>query len=248
MKFRIIMAALVAAFLAAVAGVPAAHAAAGSASVDFLNNYVWRGQKLSDDNGVVQPSLDISHRGFAANYWANFDLDTGENTETDFTLSYSTAVKGIEGLEVGAGYIHYGLDGAPDTQEFYISVAYGVFLNPSVTLYYDSDEGDGGFVIAGVSHSLDLARDMALNLGFTASVNLEDRVMGFDSTGKEFTGFYNGEVSGSVTIPVFEGVTIEPKVAWSFPLTNDARDAIESLNADSQSSIVHGGVNFTYAF
>jgi len=248
MKSRIIMAAIMFAFLAAGAVAPAAHAAAGSASVDFLTNYLWRGQKLSDDNGVIQPSLDISHRGLAANYWANFDLDNGENTETDLTLSYTTEIEGIEGLEVGFGYIHYGLDGAADTQEFFVSVAYGVILNPSATFYYDSDEGNGGFLSLGLSHSVELGGDMTLNLGATAGVNFDNELMGLGLNGQTFTGFYNGDISASVAIASIEGVTIEPKVAWSFPLSDDARAALDATGPGFESYTVYGGVNFTYAF
>jgi len=35
----------------------------GSASLDFMSNYVWRGQKLSNAS-VLQPSVGITYEGF----------------------------------------------------------------------------------------------------------------------------------------------------------------------------------------
>jgi len=46
----------------------------GSASVDVMSNYVWRGQKLSN-SWVVQPSVAITYGVFGANLWANYDSD-----------------------------------------------------------------------------------------------------------------------------------------------------------------------------
>ena len=49
-------------------------ATSGSASVDVMSNYVWRGQKLSN-SWVVQPSVAITYGVFGANLWANYDAD-----------------------------------------------------------------------------------------------------------------------------------------------------------------------------
>lgn len=232
--------------IALMAAVTTASTAAAemSASADVLSNYVWRGQKLSDDKGVVQPSLDATYRGFGFNYWANIDLEEGENTETDITLSYGRS----EGaLWYSVGYIHYGLDGADDTQEVYLSAGYDTLLSPSVTLYYDFDEGDGAFLVASVGHSIAIADGVDLNLGASASVNFENRVMGLDSGGEEFTNFYNGEISASVSVPLTDAVTVEPLVAWSFPLSDDAEDALESTSFDQDSNTLYGGVSISLA-
>src|SRR4030042_6632661 len=69
---------------------------AGSASVDVMSNYVWRGQKLSN-SWVIQPSVAVTYGVFGANIWANYDSDAkvdegdghGEVSETDLTLSYT---------------------------------------------------------------------------------------------------------------------------------------------------------------
>ncbi len=69
-------------------------------SVAALSQYIWRGQELSYDSIVVQPSMTVSYMGFSANLWGNLDTDPyapGEDdpanwSETDFTLSYSRAL------------------------------------------------------------------------------------------------------------------------------------------------------------
>ncbi|MFQ5442233.1 MAG: TorF family putative porin [Thermodesulfobacteriota bacterium] len=217
----------------------------GGASIDVLSNYVWRGQKLSDDNGVIQPSVTAGYDGLALNLWANEDLTNSEHTETDLTLSYSASV---DKVSIDVGYIYYALDGADDTQEIYLSLGYDIILSPSLTVYYDYDEGEGGFLVFAVGHSFTLPYNAALNLGASASVNLDNAVMGLDSKGQEFTGFYNGEISASVSVAINENISVEPKVAWSFPLTNDGETAIESVSFDSNSSTVYGGVAFSLAF
>lgn len=210
----------------------------GGASVDVLSNYVWRGQKLSDDHGVIQPSVTAGSGAFSANLWANEDLTNTEHTETDFTIDYAYR---IDKVSVDAGYIYYALDGADDTQEIFLSVGYDTLLSPSVTLYYDYDEGEGGFLVFSVSHSFELPREADLSVSASVSVDLDNAVMGQDKNGEAFVGFYNAEIGATISVPVYRNLSIEPKVAWSFPLTDDARAAIEGLSFDSASSTVYGG-------
>ncbi|MCK5286403.1 MAG: hypothetical protein KAJ59_01190 [Thermodesulfovibrionia bacterium] len=226
----------------------------GSASVDVMSNYVWRGIKLS--NGyVVQPSVGITYGGFGANLWFNWDSDcnlgtdtcndNGELTETDLTLNYSFSV---DKVSFDAGYIYYALEAANDTQEIYISAGYDVLLNPAITIYYDFEEGSGAFIIASIGHSLDVSKGIALNLGASASYNIENAVMGTDADSDEFSNFYNGELSVSLNIPVTDFLSVAPNIAYSFPLSNDAENAIEGLGDDGDSSIFYGGINLTLSF
>lgn len=225
----------------------------GSASADIMSHYVWRGQRLSDDF-VIQPSVGITYGGFGANIWANWDDTTSSATdsgitETDYTLNY-TFSKDKFGFD--AGYIYYAFP-APgvDTQEIYLAVSYDTILSPSATLYYDFDEGEGAFLVVAVGHSLELAEKIALNLGASASYNFGNAVMGPAADGSEdFTDFYNGEVSASVSIAVTENISIEPKIAATFSLSDDAESAIKGLDATGKAddSFVYGGVNITLSF
>lgn len=225
----------------------AAHAEvekSASADVSVMSNYVWRGQKLSED-WVVQPSVSLGYGGFSANLWANYDGDAEEHTETDYTLSYSHSL-GKVGLE--AGYIYYALDGVPDTQELYLSASVDVLLQPSLAVYVDVDEGDGAFVVASIGHSFALPQDMSLSLGASMSYNVDNKVMGPGEDGAEFSDFYNGEISASLSIPVTEDISVTPMLAYSFPLSDDSEFALESISFDSDDDIVYGGVTVGISF
>lgn len=224
---------------------------AGYASVDVLSNYVWRGQKLSN-SWVVQPSVGITYGSFGANLWANYDSDQaeatssdtghGEFTETDLTLNYSFSLNKFNFV---AGYIYYALEEANDTQELYLSAGYDTLFKPTLTLYYDFDEGNGAFIVASIGHSFEVLKDIALNLGASVSYNINNKVMGFNEDGKDFSNFYNADISSSLSIPIGKAITITPKVAYSFPLSDDAKEAIKKISDDGDKDIFYGGVNVT---
>ncbi len=219
----------------------------GTASVSVMSNYVWRGQKLSNSY-VIQPSVGITYNSFGVNLWANFDPDyndSSEHTETDLTVDYSF---NVDSLSFDAGYIYYGLEGADDTQEIFLSIAYDMLLNPTLTIYYDFDEGDGAFIVAGISHSVSMTGKLALDLGASVSYNLNNKVMGFDRSGNDFSNFYNAEVTASMSIPVSKAISIEPIISYSFPLSNDAEDALQSISDDGDDDILYGGVTVTLSF
>ncbi len=217
----------------------------GSASVGVFSNYVWRGQKLSD-GAVIQPSVGITYGAFGANFWSNYDTDTNELSETDITLSYGFL---LNKLSMEAGYIFYALDGVDDTQELYLTAGYDIILDPSLTLYYDFDEGDGAFLVASIGYSFNLIKDMSLGLGASGSIDIDNEIMGTDSDGNPFTDLYSGELSVSMAIP-FHGFTIEPLIAYTFPLSTDAENSIEAadVSGESESSIFYGGVAASLSF
>lgn len=216
----------------------------GSASVDLMSRYVWRGLTLSE-SAVVQPSVAITYEGFGASIWGNYDTDTKELNETDYTLSYAFSV---DKFNLAVGYIYYALDGIPDTQELYFSVAYDTLLSPTLAYYQDIKEGKGGFLIVSIAHSFEVAKDLNLNLGASASYNFKNEVMGYDANGNEFSNLYNGEISASLKIPVFKAAVITPKIAYTFPLSDDAEEAISGFSVDGKKSAVYGGINLTLSF
>jgi hypothetical protein len=123
---------------------------------------VWRGQELSKDSMVIQPSMTVGYKGFAGNLWGNLDTDpytttndaTKENwTETDFTLSYGREF-GMVSAE--AGWIYYGLDGADDSYELYLTAGLDVLLAPTLTIYRDISSYPHTYFLAGVSHAFEL--------------------------------------------------------------------------------------------
>jgi hypothetical protein len=226
----------------------------GFASVDIMSNYVWRGQKLSN-SWVIQPSVGITYGGLGANLWANYDSDCtkvgstetghGKVNETDLTLSYSFS---MDKFSFTAGYTYFALEGAHDTQELFFSAGYDVLFNPTLVFYYDYDEGQGAFIIASIRHSFDLGKDIPLEVGASAGYNINNKSMGVDKDGNDFSNFYNGELFSSVSIPVTKAFSVTPKVAYSFPLSNDAKEAISSISDDGDKDIFYGGINLTLSF
>ncbi|HIJ60124.1 MAG TPA: hypothetical protein HPP56_05860 [Nitrospirae bacterium] len=228
----------------------------GSASVDFMSNYVWRGIKLSKDF-VIQPSVTVSYSGFSMNMWSNLDTNyylreiTGrkfKSTETDITLNYTHS---FDKLSLTGGFIYYALESASDTQELYISASYDVLLKPTLTFYYDIKEGKGGYLTASIGHSFDLAKDVPLNLGAAVGYNMKNKVMSYEAyTGKNFNNFYNAELSASVSVPVTKQISITPKVAYSFALSNDSKTAISAMDVSGKDkkNIFYGGLNLSFNF
>jgi hypothetical protein len=173
----------------------------GSFSTAVASRYVWRGQILSEGL-VAQPTVGITLGGFGANLWTNVDLDNNEEeddgivmNETDLTLNYTMPVGPVS---VTGGLIHYDFDGG-DTQELYLTCALATLLNPSLSLYYDIDDGDGGFAVLAVSQAIP-AGPVALTAGASVGFNLDDKAMGVNADGDKFTGLYYGEVSLATTI------------------------------------------------
>jgi hypothetical protein len=253
-SFRVLVLAMIIAVMAAGSLYAEDIKTEGSVSADVMSNYVWRGQKLSN-SWVVQPSVAITYGVFGANIWANYDSDRpeatssdtghGEMTETDVTLTYT---RSIDKITLTAGYIYYALDGANDTQEIFVSAGYDTLLSPTLTIYYDYDEGQGAFVVASVGHSFEVMKEMSLDLGASASYNINNKVMGYDKNGDDFSNFYNGEISSSMTIPVWKAVSVTPKIAYSFPLSSDAKEAIKSISDDGDKDIFYGGINLALSF
>jgi hypothetical protein len=238
MKTRLILI-LILAILSASAYTVSAAETSGSASVGIFNSYMWRGFELHKDT-AVQPSVGITYGGFGANLWSDYNGKTEEAVETDLTLNYTYSIDKI-GLD--AGYIYYGLDGVPDTQEFFVAVSYDILLSPSLTLYYDFDEGTGAFIVASIGYDVPVTKDIAVSLGASASYNAKSKYAIGD-----YSAFHNGEISASTSIPVYEGISISPLLAYSFTLSDDAEAAVKSISASGDNSYFYGGASASVSF
>ncbi|MBE9531577.1 MAG: hypothetical protein IME98_02090 [Proteobacteria bacterium] len=251
MKIKILILALVALTFSLVPFKAEAVDTSGSFGMDFMTNYVWRGTQLSDDSAVLQPSVTGTYGPVSVNLWSNYDIEAQDNTETDFTISYSRA---IDKISLDVGYIYYDLVGGDDTAEVFVSVGYDTLLSPNVTLYTDIEQDTGGsFAVASISHDLELSQGLVVSLGASASVNFENSFsMGQNALAEDFTGLYNGELSASLpfALPMDSNIVITPKVAYSFALSSDAEEAIESFDdvSDPNSGILYGGVGVAVEF
>jgi len=246
-----------------------------SASVAFLNRYIFRGYRIGESGLVIQPSVTASYKGFTFTYWGNFDTHQ-KNTEsatfasegqagyneTDLTLSYTY---GIDKLSLTGGYIHYDLRYANSTDEFFLTLAYDMLTKPTLTVYQDVNSYPGTYVNLSFAHSFSLPKDISLDLG--ASIGYEcgqgrywetyQPVTG-TYTGPRYHGFHDGMVKVGLTIPVTKAFLVQPVFQYYFPLSSDSNktygtdpttDLRTSYNPNGYltSSQVYG-VNFVYNF
>ncbi|MDA8165341.1 MAG: hypothetical protein M0017_09980 [Desulfobacteraceae bacterium] len=235
-----------------------------NATVGLFSKYVWRGEELSHDSLVIQPSLTVGYKGFSANVWNNADTHVDERlkalsndtskgnfdmNETDFTLAYDWSVGK---LGFSAGYIYYNLELAEDTQEVFLKSSVDTFLKPTITVYRDIAGTPYWYVTGAISHSLPIKKDISLDLGAQVSYWAYDHAVdGPDANdpGKAFSAFHDGLLSASVTLPVNKYVSVTPQLYYSFPLSADASDRLKALNvASSDDSFVYGGVSVGLSF
>ncbi|MBU0479481.1 MAG: hypothetical protein KKG47_00130 [Proteobacteria bacterium] len=225
--------------------IPAMALAEDKPTADFTtgiySDYVWRGYALSDDSVVIQPSMTVSYKGFAANLWGSLDTDylnTDEKNwlETDMTLSYEGSAGKIG---YGAGWIYYEVDGADDTQEGYVSVSVDTILAPSLTVYVNLEDTSAYYSTLGISHSLPLAEGMALDLGAQ---------VGYLDNGASYNEFHDALLSASMSFAVAEYISVTPELYYSFALTSDSETNIKAGSADNDDNHFYGGISASLAF
>lgn len=223
-----------------------------SADVAALTKYVWRGFELSDESIVLQPSATIGYKGFSFNLWGNLDTDVDDGTndnqfnETDWALSYATSTGPVS---LDAGYIYYALDAVNDSEELYLSIDIDTILSPSITIYREISHLPSWYFSFGLSHSINLPKDITLDLAGSigAYYSDDDDFTEFDSD-DEYRDFHDGLISIGLTIPLDKYFTISPTIAYSFPLTDEADDLLTDASFSNNSEHFFGGVTLSLAF
>jgi hypothetical protein len=243
-------------------------------SLSALTKYIWRGQEMTRNSVVLQPSLTMTYKGFMANLWGNLDTKPytstnidypGNWTETDLTIGYNRCF-GL--LSAGAGYIYYGLAAvnkdAPDpldSQEIYLTLGLNTLLSPTLTLYREIDHYHQWYIVFGVSHTQPLTKVIALKLSASASYlkstdaatypRFDDKAL---VTGEKYDNFHDGAVTASLPVTINPHWTVSPSLSYIFPLSDDARNEMRGRGiagsvspADRDSAFLYGGliVNLT---
>jgi len=247
----------------------------GEVAASVLTAYIWRGQELSRDSVVIQPSATISYKGFSFNAWGNLDTKpysstdasySSNYTETDITLSYAKKL-GI--VQLSGGYIYYSLN-APysgaadpnDSQEVFLTVGLDTILSPTLTIYKEIDHYHQWYFLLGVSHTFVLHEKVGLKLAATASyLKSEDETTyaKYDSnslaTTDKFNNFHDGTISVSLPVAIYKSLTVTPTLSYVFPLSDDAKYEMKgrglqgvSNPSDRDSSYLYGGVTLSYTF
>jgi len=232
-------------------------------SVAILSDYIWRGQELSRDSIVIQPSMTMGYKGFSANVWANLDTDPYSASpdvdapsnwnETDFTLSYG---KEFGSLSAALGYIYYGLEGADDSQEYFLNLGLDTFLSPSLTVYREFDSYTHWYLLLGISHPFEISEGISLKLSGNVSYLKSEDADDYpeideqgSATGDKFSNFHDGTISASLPIAAGKYVTITPSLSYVFPLSDDASDEMKYRSkTGSDDNYLFGGVTVSFAF
>src|SRR5208283_821898 len=251
------------------AAAPAPPAVTGSAALSLLNRYIFRGYELSSHSVVIQPSLTINYSGFSASLWSNIDSSEhqtqsfapvvtgrGHNNynETDLTLNYTY---NIDKLALTGGFIYYGTQYAPETEELYVSATYDMIAHPTLAIYRDIYHYPGTYFNLSFSQSIPVYKETTVDLG--ASFGYEAGSSNFWDTyvankgyvGSTYSAFHDGMVKVGYTIPVTKLFSIQPVVQYWFPLSTDASKIVNgnsyNPNGHLDDTFVYG-LNMTFNF
>ena len=231
---------------------------AADLTVGLYNQYVWRGWTFSEESMVIQPSMTVSYKGFAANLWGNLDTEQYDATasetnswnETDLTLSYDWSMLD---LDFGVGYIYYALDGVDDSQEVYAALSKDILLTPTLTIYRDYDSFPGWYMTAEISHSFPLRDSISLDLGAKAGYLMADEASTYgdpSDPSDAFSNFLDGVLSVALPITINDYLTLTPEAYCSFALSSDAKDMLAADNSayNNDETNFYGGVSASFSF
>jgi len=223
-------------------------------TADYFSKYIWRGQNLSDDP-VFQPGVSATYRGLTTMIWGslettNINGNSGDFSELDYCLDYSSEVPGIKGVGYSIGAAYYSFPGTEvkDTTELYWGLNFDLPLSPSVMVYYDVDEAEGTYVSLAVACSVEriagLGRDMPLGMEISASLG-----WGSASYNKYYWGTDQSKLNDltfSVSFPVeIAGWSVAPSLNYVTLLSDDIRDT-DAYGTDSDFFFL--GVSLTKSF
>lgn len=211
-------------------------------TADFNSKYVWRGQNLVDD-WVLQPGFSATMGGFTLGVWGNVDM-TNENdeawkfTEVDYYFDFSGNL--TDGIGYSIGYIYYDFPQAGgETQEVYGGLSVDTFLSPSVTWYYDFDEVEGSYVAFGLGHSIEVSKDLALDVGLNLGWGDSDYNLAY--WGVDDDGF--NDLTLSVGLPIQLGSwTLTPSVNYVNLIDSDISKAADD------DDIIYVGIGLSTSF
>jgi hypothetical protein len=244
-KWSVLLIALVMFGAGLVATSEAAIEVEGDVYAGVFDKYLWRGYDLSESRPVAQGGIDLSVGNWTLSTWHNWQLksgptiNAGELNETDVILDYSFDIG--EMLSVSVGDIWYQLEGVEDANELYVSTTVNTLLSPTVAMYWDWDksEEEGLFFTFDVSHSIDLAEGLALNLGALVSYNLhsDGATTGTDA---DYSGWHNYQLSAALDYALTDSLTVSPSFTFSSGISSGGKNAIDTETL--------GGINLTFAF
>jgi len=229
-----------------------------SVSAAFFSKYIWRGYELSKDSLVIQPSATVGYRGFEIGVWGNLDtndkytgLKKANWNETDLTLSYTYD---FGPMKLSGGYIYYALDQVRDSHELFLKLTGNFLLSPTLSVYRELDYYTGTYLNFSIGHSFNLTREITLDLAGSIGYQISnsDKIVEYTSCGlpttDKYRALHDGYISAGLTIPFAKYFTFKPMIAYTFPLSSDAKDRIKGTSLSDKDKFLWGGATLTFAF
>ncbi len=216
-----------------------------SLGADISNAYVWRGITFNDE-GVIQPSLDVSHAiGLGVNVWGNFDLgdfdgavEGAEFSEVDLTVYYNVP---IELFDLSVGYIDYLFPnaGALNTGEVYFSVGKELLkgLSTGISVYFDVDEVKGVYGNASIAYSIPVDEKLSFEVG--AALGAADKDFAVSAGGTE-GGFFDYNLSLTGSYSVTDSLSLGAFLKYTNSVDTDV--------LPDQITDIYGGMSISYSF
>lgn len=211
---------------------------------DFYSAYVWRGLTFAK-GPVFEPTLDVSGVSIGKvplsfNVWGNFNFDDwdaqvvkDEFSEIDFTVT--------AGLPMGfsVGYIEYVFTvGEPSTRELTAGWSHEYSLaTPTVTLYYDVEQIDSGFLLLALEREVALGKRAAFTLTGEAGV-----------AGNGFATYYGGERGGFYQYNLSAALSYKLGEKGSIWGTTGYTNAFDHAILPEQDARFYVGLSASYAF
>jgi hypothetical protein len=228
--------------------VQAALSADARVVLDFNSAYIWRGITFNDGM-VIQPSVDVSKKGFGINVWGNIDisnyddmLDTGQFSEVDLTLSYGFD---IESVEITLGYIEYmfpttDMGGALGTREFFVSIGVEIIegFSTGLDIYYDFDEVEDYYANLSLAYSIPLSKAVNLDFGVSAGYAGDEYTADGDS------GFFDYLISVGASYAVTQSLSLSASINYADAFDKDKLPD----GAFAQDVNTFGGISISYSY
>ena len=226
----------------------------GGADLGVVSKYIWRGYTQNDDF-ALQPDVYLRYGNFLASIWGSVDMtdredigidSRGDFSEIDYVFQYTIPARLIN---LTFGYSFYTYPNTPDelrdsTQEVYARGAFKVLLDPTVEMYFDTDEVEGWYGRVSATYTQmqnSQAWKLRGSVGF-ASEEFANYYFGSQLPLFDSTSFCDLEVRLYTTFNLGMNFAVEPFVALSYLLDSEIRDA---YNDDVE---FFGGLNVSWAF
>jgi uncharacterized protein (TIGR02001 family) len=212
----------------------------GDAALGAYSKYLWRGFDLSENEPVLQGSVNLNLGGFTLGVWSNMQLENGNNantgidnlgdgeiTETDFNLTYTFSP--VEPVAITVGNYHYTYNVPGSDNELLAGISLDVPLSPKFTAYFawdvEDDEGmDGLYYTLDVIHEFTLSQNITVGMAGLVGYNQESPLVG------DYSALHDFEATVMANYALVQDLSLGFSLLYAAPLSNEA----EAAGVDSE--------------